>query len=246
MPANTAVPQKPTSVPQTPAASDTGNKSQPQPAATAQNSSTDGRVPEVSPQLPAANDQYRGLVPFPGANPPAITQVEKVLMSTDAGDITIEVYPQAAPHAAQRFLELVKSGFYDNTPIFRVVRAPQPFVAQFGINWRPEHKVWQHKYFDDDNSLFRLMPGTLAFAKAGRNINSTQIFINYGDNSFLRDQGFAVFARIIDGLDKANQFRTVGNPNTGLPQQNLWEDGENFLKQQTIKPNTIKKMQIIQ
>ncbi|MDO5295839.1 MAG: peptidylprolyl isomerase [bacterium] len=194
---------------------------------------------------PNAANPYRGLVPFPGVTPPPITEVKKVLISTDAGDITVEVYPQAAPNAAKRFLELVESGFYDNTPIFRVVRMPQPFVAQFGINWRPEHKVWQHKYFDDDPSLFQLLPGTLAFAKAGRNINSTQIFINYGNNSFLREQGFTTFARISEGLDKAQQFRSVGNPSTGLPQQSLWEDGESFLKQQTVKPNMIIKMQIV-
>lgn len=200
----------------------------------------------ANPQNQTAESPYRGLVPFPGVTPPPITEVKTVRMSTDAGDITVEVYPQAAPHAAQRFLELVKSGFYDNTPIFRVVRTPQPFVAQFGINWRPEHKVWQHKYFDDDASLFQLLPGTLAFAKAGRNINATQIFINYGNNSFLREQGFAVFARITGGLEQALQFRSVGNPSTGLPQQNLWEDGENFLKQQTVKPNMIKQMQVVE
>ena len=208
-----------------------------------QNGSSKPGVPAVQ-QSPAAAP-YRGLVPFPGVTAPQITEFKTVLMSTDAGDITIEVYPQAAPNAAKRFLELAESGFYNDTPIFRVVRVPQPFVAQFGINWRPEHKVWQHKYFDDDPSLFQLLPGTLAFAKGGRNINSTQLFINYGNNNFLREQGFSTFARITDGLDKAMQFRTVGHPGTGLPQQNLWEDGENFLKKQVIKPNMIKKMQII-
>ena len=85
-------------------------------------------------------EKYRGLVPFNPAKAPEITEVVTVSFQTDAGNLTIEVYPQAAPNAAKRFVELVKAGFYDGTPIFRVVNQPRPFVAQFGINWRAEHK----------------------------------------------------------------------------------------------------------
>ena len=69
-----------------------------------------------------------------GKDAPEITEVVKVLMVTDAGELVIEVYPQAAPNAAKRFIELVEAGFFDGTPIFRVVKQPKPFVAQFGIN----------------------------------------------------------------------------------------------------------------
>ncbi len=191
------------------------------------------------------SNPYRGLLPFPGLTPPVLTEVTTVELETDAGKITIEVYPQAAPHAAERFIELVKSGYYDNTPIFRVVNKPKPFVAQFGINWRPEHKTWQHKYFKDDPSLFQLQPGTLAFAKAGKDINSTQIFINYGDNNFLRQiGGFTTFARITKGLDIASKFRAVGDPSMGLDQNSLWENGENYLNSLSDKPNMILKATI--
>ncbi|MBQ7568874.1 peptidylprolyl isomerase [bacterium] len=188
-----------------------------------------------------------GLVPMPGVNAPEITKATKVLMQTDAGDMTIEVYPEAAPNAAKRFLELVDKKFYDNTPIFRVVREPKPFVAQFGINWRPGMKEYKEKCFDDDPSLFRLLPGTLAFAKAGPNTNSTQVFINYGDNSQLRAEGFTTFARITDGFEAAQTFKAVGDPAMGLDQGLLWEDGENYLANQNEnhKPNMIIKMEIM-
>mgnify|MGYP000430430736 CR=1 FL=1 len=83
-----------------------------------------------------------------GKDAPEITEVVKVLMVTDAGDLTIEVYPQAAPNAAKRFLELVEAGYYDGTPLFRVVKQPKPFVAQFGIN--SDMAEWKEKNFDDD------------------------------------------------------------------------------------------------
>lgn len=94
--------------------------------------------------------------------------------------------------------------------------------------------------------MFQLLPGTLAFAKAGPNINSTQVFINYADNNFLRNQGFTVFARIIDGLNIAKQFRTVGNSSTGLDQERLWEAGDSYLNAQPIKPNKIISIKVIE
>ena len=72
------------------------------------------------------------LVPLPGMEgvAPEITEIVTVLMQTTAGNLRIQVYPEAAPNAAQRFVELVQSGFYDDTPVSRVVPG---FVAQFGV-----------------------------------------------------------------------------------------------------------------
>lgn len=192
------------------------------------------------------SEMYRGLVPFRDTKVPEITEVITVKMTTDLGDLTIEVYPQAAPNAAERFVELVKSGFYDGTPIFRVVNVPRPFVAQFGINWRPEHRVWRHKNFNDDPSLFQLLEGTLAFAKAGPDTNSTQIFINYGDNSFLRENGgFSTFARVTAGYEIAKNFVSVGDPGMGLDQGKLWNNGGQYLNSLKKKPTMIIKAEVI-
>src|SRR5690606_10739856 len=101
---------------------------------------------------PASSPIEHTLVPLPGMEDavPTITRAERVLLQTTAGEVTIEVYPEAAPNAARRFLELVESGFYDATPVSRVVPG---FVAQFGINWREPHRQWQNRNFDDDPTL---------------------------------------------------------------------------------------------
>ncbi|HEU4618857.1 MAG TPA: peptidylprolyl isomerase, partial [Gammaproteobacteria bacterium] len=72
---------------------------------------------------PSSTDIAGALVPLPGKTSaaPKLTRAVTVAMQTTAGDVTIEVYPEAAPNAAERFIDLVKSGFYDNTPISRVV-----------------------------------------------------------------------------------------------------------------------------
>ena len=126
----------------------------------------------------AAAPQPQRLTPLPGkeSTAPALTQVTKVRFATTAGDVVIEVYPQAGPNAAKRFLELVTTGFFDDTPVSRVVPG---FVAQFGVNWRDPHRAYENRQFVDDPSWFALERGTLAFAKAGQpNTASTQLFIN--------------------------------------------------------------------
>ena len=165
---------------------------------------------------------------------PALTQVTRVRFITTQGNILMELYPQAAPNAVARFTELVQKGFYDFTPVFRVV--PE-FVAQFGINWRGSYPEYQSNNFKDDPSYFALRPGTLAFAKAGPDTNSTQVFINYNDNSRLVQQGnFTAFGKVIEGLDVALSFPPVGDPGMGLDQDALWGKGDVYLKKLPKQP----------
>jgi homoserine O-acetyltransferase len=199
-------------------------------------------APAASGTAAAAQEQPR-LVALPGTSPPALTQVTKVRLATTAGDVVIEVYPQAGPNAAKRFLELVTSGFYDDTPISRVVPG---FVAQFGVNWRDPHKAWKTREFIDDPSLFALERGTLAFAKAGSpNTASTQIFINYMDNSRLAapqpNMRFWAFGKVVEGMDVVDKFVQVGDASMGLDQDRLWADGGNYLESLPVKPTMIQK-----
>lgn len=186
------------------------------------------------------------LVPLPGKEQsvPEITRAVTVVLETTAGDVTIAVYPEAAPNAAERFVELVESGFYDETPISRVVPG---FVAQFGINWREPHKDWQNKNFDDDPTLFALERGTLAFAKAGPDTNSTQVFINYTENNGLAAPryNFTVFGKVVSGMDVVDQFAQVGDPEGGLDQGRLWADGDLYLESLEVKPTMIQHAMVL-
>ncbi len=187
------------------------------------------------------------LAPLPNATAPipALTAKTTVRMTTTAGEVDIEVYPQAAPNAAQRFVELVRSGFYDGTPISRVVPG---FVAQFGINWRAPHRQWEHRTFDDDPTLFALERGTLAFAKAGINSNSTQVFINYAQNNQLADPryNFTVFGKVVSGMDVVDRFARVGDPSGGLDQERLWNDGGAYLESLPAKPTMIESAVVVE
>lgn len=202
-------------------------------------------APTNSTQIPGA-PLATALVPLPGRENavPTITRVTNVLMQTTAGDITIAVYPEAAPNAAARFIELVESGYYDNTPVSRVVEG---FVAQFGINWRPPHNSWQMRLFSDDPSLFALARGTLAFAKAGPNSNSTQVFINYTENNRLAapNMNFTTFGVVISGMDIVDSFVQVGDPSGGLDQGRLWANGDAYLATLDEQPTMIVSARVL-
>ena len=181
------------------------------------------------------------LVPLPGKEDavPEITEVTHVVFETTGGAIRIDVYPEAAPNAAQRFVDLVRAGYYDNTPVFRIVPG---FVAQFGINWRDPQKSWRNRNFNDDPPLFALERGTLAFAKAGPNTNSTQVFINYAENNRLADPqyNFTTFGMVVDGMDVVDGFAEVGE----MDQGRLWSNGDAYIESMTVKPTMIEHARI--
>lgn len=192
------------------------------------------------------------LVPLPGiaeTDAPVLTDKKTVVMETTAGEVVIEVYPEAAPNAAARFVELVESGYYDATPISRVAWGSdgQPFVAQFGVNWREPHIAWRDEPFEDDPRIFAHERGTLSFAKSGRpDTAATQVFINLSENNRLADEApnmrFTVFGNVVEGMDVVDAFQRVGvNPNSGLDQARLWANGEAFIESLDVKPTMIER-----
>lgn len=141
----------------------------------------------------------------------------RVVFDTTKGDIVLEVHPDWAPVGAAHFLELVKAGFYDGAPWFRVIDG---FVAQCGIAADPAlNEAWQDKTILDEPVVQGNQPGFVAFGKSQLpNSRSTHIFINYGDNSRgLDPQGFSCFAEVVDGFEVArNLFRAEYNDQGGL------------------------------
>src|SRR5215471_11727015 len=111
----------------------------------------------------------------------------KVLLQTSRGDVTIEVTRDWAPRGADRFYTLVKDGFFDEARFFRVIRSPEPFMAQFGINGDPKvTEKWANSNLQDDPVMQHNTRGTVSFAMSPiPNSRSTQLFINYDDNSRL-------------------------------------------------------------
>jgi len=160
-------------------------------------------------------------------------EVFQVQFNTDADKpIVVEVNRTLAPIGADRFYDLVMAGFYDTGAFFRVVPG---FVLQFGISGDPDqNEAWLHNEIQDDPVVGTNVAGTITYAATlYPNSRTTQVFINYADNSFLDAQGFAPFGRVVLGLDVA---MSVHNPTPGqsggVDQQMYEENGNDWLRDQ--------------
>jgi peptidyl-prolyl cis-trans isomerase A (cyclophilin A) len=127
--------------------------------------------------------------------------VFRVKFETTAGSFVIEAHRDWSPHGADRFYDLVRTRYYDNSRFFRVV--PGRWV-QFGINGNPKIAQQQrHVTIADDTLKQHNTFGFIGFSNTGPNTRSTQVYINLGDNSARNDieAGFAPFGQVVEGMD---------------------------------------------
>lgn len=158
----------------------------------------------------------------------------KVRFQTSKGTILIEVHRDWAPHGADRFYNLVKSGYYDGDRFFRVIKGRW---AQFGINGDPKVSgAWRKETIPDDPRVESNVRGTLAYAFAVPNGRTTEVFINLRDNSKTHDpEPFVPFGKIIAGMDVADALNTEYGETSGSgiragKQEPLFKDGNAYLE----------------
>src|SRR5215471_11761248 len=170
-------------------------------------------------QPPASSGHQKLLNPAAlSAEAPATYRAK---FQTSKGDFVIEVTRSWAPQGADRFYNLVKSGYYDGARFFRVIK---DFMVQFGINGDPKvNAVWQAAHIPDDPVTQSNKRGMVTFATAGPGTRTTQVFINYADrNTFLDSQGFAPFGVVVQGMDVVDQLYNLygeGAPQGMRPDQ---------------------------
>ena len=137
----------------------------------------------------------------------------KAKFDTSKGPVVITVHRAWAPLGADRFYNLVKNGFYDDVRFFRVIPG---FMAQFGIHGNPAiQAAWRAAQIKDDAVKQSNQRGFVVFATAGPNTRTTQLFINFGDNTQLDKSGFAPFGRVVTGMDVVDKI--YGGYGEGAP-----------------------------
>jgi peptidyl-prolyl cis-trans isomerase A (cyclophilin A) len=150
--------------------------------------------------------------PDGGELPGDVFRVE--VMST-AGPFVIELDRAAAPNGVDRFRELVEAEYFDGCRFFRVLPG---FVVQFGMNGDPAvNAMWDDRTIPDDPVVGSNTRGTVTFAATSApNSRTTQLFINFGDNSRLDSMGFAPIGRVISGMEAVDAINAEYGE---LPQQ---------------------------
>ncbi len=177
----------------------------------------------------------------------SVPDVYRVKFETSKGDFTVEVTKAWAPEGADRFYQLVRQKFFDETRFFRVVR---DFVVQFGINGKPALSArWRNMTISDDPVKESNLRGRITFATSGPNTRTTQVFINLKDNARLDKSGFAPFGQVIDGMDVVERFFNAygdGPPRGIGPDQDLIEgQGNAYLEAKFPRLDYVKTARIV-
>lgn len=159
-------------------------------------------------------------------------KIFRVRVETSKGRFIIECSRDWAPRGADRFYNLVRAGFFDDSRFFRV-RAG--FIAQFGIAGDPAiAAAWQDQTIADDPVRQSNRRGFVAYAMTGPDRRTTQLFINLADNSRLDGEGFAPFGRVVAGMNVVDRLyagygEAAGGGMRGGKQGELFKGGNAYL-----------------
>jgi cyclophilin family peptidyl-prolyl cis-trans isomerase len=171
----------------------------------------------------------------------------QVRFETSKGDFIIEAHRDWSPHGVDRFYNLVRAGFFDDSRFFRV-RAG--FIAQFGIPGDPEiSAVWKNQTIPDDTIRQSNTRGFVAYAMTGPNARTTQLFINLADNSRLDKEGFVPIGKVIEGMQVVDQLyagygETAGGGMRGGKQEKIFAGGNAYLDREFPKLDKLRRARV--
>lgn len=144
----------------------------------------------------------------------------KVKFQTSMGEFVVEVYPEKAPKSVENFLQYVKDKHYDNTVFHRVIAN---FMVQGGgFSADMNQKATRAPIPLEANNGLKNDRGTIAMARtANPNSATAQFFINVVDNANLNapqpdGYGYAVFGKVVSGMDVVDKIRTTATGNKGM------------------------------
>jgi len=173
------------------------------------------------------------------ANKPDEKTVEErkmVTLETTKGNIVIELDEQAAPVTTANFLRYVEEGFYDGVIFHRVI--PDFMIQTGGFAPDMKQKSTHEPIVNEAANGLKNKRGTLSMARTNDSNSATsQFFINQVDNAYLdyvqgRNPGYAVFGKVVDGMDVVDAIAGVKTTNKG-PHQDV-----------PIKPVIIKSVKV--
>jgi cyclophilin family peptidyl-prolyl cis-trans isomerase len=172
-------------------------------------------------------------------NATTTVDMPQVLIKTNKGDITVELYSTESPKTVENFLKLVNEGFYDGTRFHRVIKG---FMIQGGDPLSKElskQSQWGtggpgYTFADEINSNADIYKtgykrGVLAMANSGPNTNGSQFFIMQADYPLLSN--YTIFGKVVDGLDTVDAIATVKT--TGAPYDRPLDSNEVVIEKMT-------------
>ena len=148
-----------------------------------------------------------------------VEQSPRVILKTNKGDIIIEINSEKAPVTGENFLRYVKEGFFEGTIFHRVI--PNFMIQGGGFTADLKQKRTHEPIVNEAANGLKNERGTLAMARTADPGSATaQFFINVKDNDFLnysgaQNPGYAVFAKVVEGMDVADEIVAVKTTTVG-------------------------------
>jgi peptidyl-prolyl cis-trans isomerase A (cyclophilin A) len=167
----------------------------------------------------------------------------KVKFDTSVGAFVVQVTRAWAPNGADRFFNLVQNGFYDDARFFRAI---PNFMVQFGIHADPAvSAVWRNAQIPVDPVKQSNKRGFVTYAMGAKpDTRTTQVFINFRDNSNLDQMGFAPIGEVVTGMDVVDKINTMygeGAPRGKGPDQGrIQAEGNAYLIKSFPKLDYVK------
>ena len=152
---------------------------------------------------------------------------------TSKGNFEIAVERRLSPNAADRFYQLVKRNYFDNSLFYRVNPG---FVAQFGGNDSIAYKKWNSVKVPDEQVKQGNTKGTFSFARGGKGTRTSDLFINLGNNSRLDTifynevRGFPSFGKVTNGMEVVEKLYSGYSDTTMEHFDLMMTNREEFLK----------------
>ena len=177
-------------------------------------------------------------------------EVFSASFETTKGNFTATFKRDWSPLAADRVYQLIRSGFYTDIAVFRVV---PDYVAQFGIsNDSVKNTYWNAKPIADEPVKKQNTERTIAFARGGPKTRGTQLFINLKNNSprldtlnYLNVTGFPVVGEVTEGWEVVSGFYDGYGNDPAVKQDSINTFGNTYLKTRFPKLDYIKTVKII-
>lgn len=186
------------------------------------------------------------------AQPPATAErapnVFRARFETSKGPFVVEVHRAWAPVGADRFYQLVKSGYFDNNRFFRVLTG---FMVQFGVHGDPAvNKAWEPLSIPDDSVTQSNTRGFVTFAAMQvPNSRNTQVFINLVDNHNLDPMGFAPFGQVIEGMAVVDSLHAGYGESPpggfGPDQMRIMAEGNAYLEKEFPRLDFIRTARLV-
>ena len=206
------------------------------------------RQPEVAP-APTTPAQRRALLLAPTRAFWSTRAADTVTadIETSRGIITIELLREWAPHGVDRFYNLARAGYFDDSRFYRVVYA---FIAQFGIAGDPAiARLWSQRTLRADSVRAPNARGTITYAQYKPTDRTTNLFINLRDNPNLDSLGFAPIGRVTEGMEVVDSLYsgygevTMAEPPIGDAKR-LYRESNKYLDAEYPKLDRILKVTV--